>query len=273
MLKQRLLTVAVILPLLLGLLFLAPNAVWSSVSMIAVAIGAVEWSHLCRFSSAGRWLFAGTVVAACAALFFVWMGGVDSVLATSVLQLLCGLAVLFWILLVPVWLYYRWAFRNHLFLAAVGLIVLVPTWLGIAYLQRVPMLLFLLLGVVWIADTAAYFSGRRFGKHKLAPEISPGKTLEGLAGAYIAVIVYALIVSWIVQRDASVADHMTALAFVAVLTALAVAGDLFESWMKRQAGVKDSGRLLPGHGGVLDRIDSLTAAMPFAALYFSGSLV
>lgn len=270
MLKQRLLTVAVVLPLLLGLLFLAPNALWSAVSLIAVVIGALEWSNLCRFSRGGRWLFSGAVVAACAALFAIPLLGGDDRLAVSVLQILCVLSALFWTVLVPVWLYYRWSARNRLFLALVGMIVLVPTWLGIAYLQRVPLLLFLTLGVVWIADTAAYFSGRRFGRNKLAPEISPGKTVEGLVGAYAAVLVYGLVVSWIFQPNAALAHHAAALVFVAVLTALAVAGDLFESWIKRLAGAKDSGRLLPGHGGVLDRIDSLTAAMPFAALYFSG---
>lgn len=270
MLRQRLLTVAVILPLLLGLLFLASNALWSAVTVVAVAIGALEWTNLCRFSPAGRWLFTGMVIAACAALFAISLAVGDGRLAAWVLQVICVLSVLFWTVIVPVWLYYRWSVRNRLFLAAVGLIVLVPTWLGIAYLQRVPLLLLLTFGVVWIADTAAYFSGRRFGRHKLAPEISPGKTVEGLIGAYVAVLVYGFVVSWIFQRNAPLAHHVSVLVFVAMLTALAVAGDLFESWMKRLAGVKDSGSLLPGHGGVLDRIDSLTAAMPFAALYFSG---
>lgn len=273
MLKQRLLTVAVILPLLLGLLFLAPNPVWSGIALIAVAVGAVEWSRLSRYSKAGQWIFTAAVVLACAGLYPIFGSGYGAGIREPLLELIAGSAVLFWVLLVPLWLRLRWAVRDPAALAVAGVMVLVPAWLAICLLQRVPWLLFLILGVVWIADTAAYFSGRRFGRHKLAPAISPGKTIEGLIGAFVAVLFYALLVSLIIRRDGLLADHVAALAVAAVLTALSVVGDLFESWMKRLAGAKDSGRLLPGHGGMLDRIDSLTAALPFAALYFSGMLL
>ena len=113
-----------------------------------------------------------------------------------------------------------------------------------------------------------YAAGHRFGRNKLAPQISPGKTWEGVIGAYVAVLVYALAASLILQPSANGYDHLAALLFAWVLTAFGIVGDLFESWIKRQAGAKDSGQLLPGHGGMLDRIDSLTAALPFAALYF-----
>ena len=135
------------------------------------------------------------------------------------------------------------------------------------------LLLFLTLGGIWIADTAAYFAGRRFGKHKLAPRISPGKTAEGLAGAYIAVSAYAVIALRIYQPDAGWPAYMALLVFGFILTSLSVTGDLFESWVKRRAGAKDSGDLLPGHGGILDRIDSVTATIPFAVLFFAGMLV
>jgi phosphatidate cytidylyltransferase len=272
MLKQRLITVAQVLPLLLGLMFFAPNAVWSAVALIAVAIGAVEWSRLCRYARSTQWLFSAAVVLICAGLFAVFVAGYAPGIQSMLMELIAGVALLFWVLLVPAWLRFQWVVRNAALLAATGLVVLVPAWLAISLLQRVPLLLFLALGAVWIADTAAYFCGRRYGRHKLAPGISPGKTVEGLVGAFIAVLLYAFLVSWFFQRDAAPADHIALLAFAAVLTALSVAGDLFESWMKRLAGVKDSGRLLPGHGGMLDRIDSLTAAMPFAALYFYGML-
>jgi len=120
--------------------------------------------------------------------------------------------------------------------------------------------------VVWIADTAAYFSGRAFGRRKLAPKISPGKTWEGLIGAFIAVLIYGAVASFVLQPSVNVYDRAVALIFVAALTTMSVLGDLFESWIKRGVGAKDSGSLLPGHGGILDRIDSLTAALPFAAL-------
>ncbi len=115
-------------------------------------------------------------------------------------------------------------------------------------------------GIVWIADTAAYFSGRHFGRNKLAPAISPGKTWEGVAGAFVALAVYAAAVSAVAGLPAP-----ALLAVVAGLFYLSVLGDLFESWIKRLSGMKDSGDMLPGHGGVLDRVDALTSTLPVAA--------
>jgi len=127
------------------------------------------------------------------------------------------------------------------------------------------------MAIVWIADTAAYFAGRTFGKRKLAPAVSPGKSWEGVYGAWIAVAIYAIVLVRF-AGDAGFAFDVTALAmvawllFVVALASISVVGDLFESLLKRQAGVKDSGTLLPGHGGILDRTDALLAAMPIAAV-------
>jgi phosphatidate cytidylyltransferase len=127
------------------------------------------------------------------------------------------------------------------------------------------------MAIVWIADTAAYFTGRRLGRHKLAPRISPGKTWEGAAGAVVAVVAYALLLVPLARR-AGFAAEVDATAIVVwillaiALVALSIVGDLHESLLKRRAGVKDSGTLLPGHGGVLDRIDALLASMPPVAL-------
>jgi phosphatidate cytidylyltransferase len=134
-----------------------------------------------------------------------------------------------------------------------------------------PWLVLAAMAIVWIADTAAYFSGRAFGKHKLAPQVSPGKTWEGVFGAWVAVAVYAAILVRFAP-DAGFRLAVTPLtvaawiAFALVLAAVSVVGDLFESLLKRHANVKDSGSLLPGHGGILDRVDDLLAAMPLAAL-------
>jgi len=122
-----------------------------------------------------------------------------------------------------------------------------------------------LLAVVWIADTAAYVFGRTFGRHKLAPAISPGKTWEGVTGALATVAVYALALN-LAQISGRDGGFLVA-AFLS-MTVFSVVGDLFESWMKRSAGVKDSGAILPGHGGLLDRIDGVMAALPLAALIF-----
>ena len=127
------------------------------------------------------------------------------------------------------------------------------------------------MAIVWIADSAAYFAGRRFGRHKLAPAISPGKTWEGVYGAMFAVGAYALALLPLADKSGyaralSAGAIAVWVALVVLLALLSVSGDLFESLLKRQRGVKDSGNVLPGHGGVLDRIDALTAAMPAAAL-------
>jgi phosphatidate cytidylyltransferase len=169
-------------------------------------------------------------------------------------------------------LHFHWRIDRRPFGSIAGWLVLVPTWLAATVLQRQPLLLLLLLGAVWTADTAAYFAGRRFGSHKMAPRISPGKTIEGLVGSYIAVLIYVAIVLRVYSPEAGLAAYLSLLVFAAILTSLSVEGDLFESWFKRQADAKDSGDLLPGHGGILDRIDSATATMPFAALFFAGML-
>ena len=150
-----------------------------------------------------------------------------------------------------------------------GLAVLIPT--GLAAVALPADRLLLALGLVWIADTAAYLAGRAFGKRKLAPSISPGKTWEGVAGAAAASLIYAIICALPgapLGAYVQGAGWMVYLAVVIMLCAVGIVGDLFESAIKRQAGAKDSGALLPGHGGVLDRIDSIASTLPIAALSF-----
>jgi len=150
--------------------------------------------------------------------------------------------------------------------------VLIGAWMALVELQaRSPWLVLAAMAIVWIADTAAYFSGRAFGKHKLAPAVSPGKTWEGVYGAWVAVALYACALVPF-AADAGLrapVNAMTVIAwivFVVLIASVSVVGDLFESLLKRHAGVKDSGALLPGHGGVLDRTDALLAAMPIVAV-------
>ena len=155
---------------------------------------------------------------------------------------------------------------------AVGVVVVLPAGLAVVSLHSIaPHILLMLLAFVWIADIAAYFVGRPFGKHKLAPLISPGKSWEGAIGALVATCIYAIICAMALPQLSVIVKGGLWLAYLGVavlLWALSIAGDLFESLVKRQAGVKDSGSLLPGHGGVLDRIDSLTSTLPVSALLF-----
>jgi phosphatidate cytidylyltransferase len=265
-LRARVVTALVLVPLFLAGMFLLPNPAWALAILVPLAIGAVEWSKLSRFGAGWRNAFVGVLVGAGLALAAgQWWLPEASAAVASLLYLA---ALLFWSIGAPAWLYFGWATSSKAAMFGAGLLVLLPSWLAIASLQKSPQLLLMLLLVIWIADTAAYFAGRRFGRRKLAPTISPGKTWEGVAGAGVAVVAYGVAVGVVLQPDASAYDRAGLLVFIVVLTAFSIIGDLFESWVKRQAGAKDSGTLLPGHGGVLDRIDSLTAALPFAALYF-----
>ena len=168
----------------------------------------------------------------------------------------------FWVIVSPVWLVTRYEIRNKYLLMVVGLVLIIPIWFAMMSLRNLgPWLLLGVMMVVWIADSAAYFVGKRFGRHKLAPMISPGKTWEGVFGALIAVTIYALILCTILNESYWLVVGLWA------ITVLSIMGDLLESLMKRQAGVKDSGSILPGHGGVLDRIDGLTSTLPLAVFY------
>jgi phosphatidate cytidylyltransferase len=149
-----------------------------------------------------------------------------------------------------------------LLLAIVGWLILLPTWMAVVSLREVsPWLLLGIISAVVIADSAAYFAGKRFGKHKLAPLISPGKTWEGVAGAWIAVSIYGFALCQILGIDYWLIIGLWG------ITVLSIMGDLLESLVKRHAGVKDSGNLLPGHGGMLDRVDGLTSSLPLATFF------
>ncbi|MDH5484121.1 MAG: phosphatidate cytidylyltransferase [Gammaproteobacteria bacterium] len=151
--------------------------------------------------------------------------------------------------------------------ALLGFIALVPAILALLYIhQKYQGAYWMLysLSIIWIADIGAYFSGRKFGKNKLAPTISPGKTLEGMYGALIATTIYTMAATVFFNLDVIQTVLLLVVAFFATL--LSIAGDLYISLLKRERGVKDSGAILPGHGGVLDRIDSITSSAPFFAL-------
>jgi phosphatidate cytidylyltransferase len=175
-------------------------------------------------------------------------------------QALFAVAAFFWIVLAPLWMWRGVQPHQTLWTGAAGFAVLVPAGLAMVWLE--PLAVLLVLVLVWIADSAAYFVGRAWGRRKLAPTVSPGKTWEGVAGGLVGAVLYAIIIALFTDRGAWLALVATAI----LLGMVSIVGDLFESAAKRQAGVKDSGSLLPGHGGILDRIDSATAALPLAAL-------
>lgn len=264
MFVTRALTVAVALPVFAAALLLLPRWAWALFLLPALFIGAWEWGGLSGFARTRRFGYAAVVTASAIALGFYAMGPWRGTVPAE--WWLYGLSVLFWVSVAPAWLRGHWTVRQPLALAITGWIVLVPMWLALVRLQERPWALLLFMSIVWIADTAAYLAGRQWGRRKLAPRISPGKSWEGVAGAGAALVVYWAALWLVASPGHSVLPAPWALVAFAAVLVLSIEGDLFESWMKRVAGLKDSGQLLPGHGGILDRVDALTSTMPAAAL-------
>lgn len=263
-LRARVLTALVLLAVLLSALFFAPAWLWSALMLGVALAGAWEWSGLSKLTGARRLLFLLVTAALALALVVAYPQlGAEAAGRGARLLPLFALAALFWLAVAPLWLARKW--RHAAVPEAIGWVVLLPTLGAIVFLRDVgPGVLLAILAVVWVADTSAYFAGRKLGRRKLAPGISPGKTWEGVGAALAGVLIY-LTGLWLIVPSAASSFGILVLAGWA-LTAVAIIGDLFESWLKRVAGVKDSGRLLPGHGGVLDRIDALTSSLPLAAL-------
>jgi phosphatidate cytidylyltransferase len=267
-LATRVATGIVLVAGVLAALFLLPPPGFGIVVLMIVAAGAHEWAKLVGFARGAQALFVAVTLVAGAALLWA---GIDRGWRDIVI-VVCGVATLYWIVVGAPSVLLRRQFASPLVLAISGWIVLLGAFVAIAALQsHSPWLALAAMAIVWIADTAAYFAGRRFGRHRLAPQISPGKTWEGAYGGIAAVVVYALALLPLAARAGFAAplDAMSVglwILFSAALAALSIVGDLYESQLKRRAGVKDSGTLLPGHGGVLDRTDALLAAMPPIAL-------
>ncbi len=252
MFKTRLLTTLVILPSFLAALIFLPQLYWHLFIYFAVLLAAWEWADIAYFNKpqALLYLMLFSIIILPIAMFSPSWGGLVNLIA-----IVC--AAIFWIIFVPIWLKLQFIIRHKAWLAVLGLVSILPVWFAMVTLHQInQFLLLILLAGIWVADIAAYLVGNRFGKNKLAANISPGKTWEGVYGALAAVALYACIISWW--------KHMTG-SFVMMMLVVAVfsiIGDLFESLIKRQAGLKDSGTLLPGHGGVLDRIDGILSALP-----------
>ncbi len=267
MLKQRLLTALV---LIAGIAYavLALETRWLAVILAVIAVlGAYEWAQLMNLTTLPmRLLYAAGIAAL---LWLCWLGVLHDAAALWLFITVSGA----WWLLATLWLSRPQLGAEEsavvlLMKACAGVFTLVPCWVALlalhAQAQHGSHRLLFLLTLIWVADSAAYFAGSRWGRAKLAPRISPGKTRVGVYGALLAVAVYALFAATALGVPSS---GRVAFAALCVVTALfSVVGDLFESLFKRQRGVKDSGTLIPGHGGVLDRIDSLTAAAPIFVL-------
>ena len=255
-LSSRVLTAMLLLAVFVPAVLWAPAWLWAVLMAGVVGLAAFEWARLSHFPPLSARTYAALLALGALALPY-GLAADWPVFQTGLIVL----AIAFWLLVAPLWLLGRWQAVQPFVRAVVGVVVLLPTWAALLYLHaRGPGVLLGVMAIVWIADTAAYFSGRHFGRHKLAPAISPGKTWEGVAGAVVALALYAAALSALVGMPL-----LPLLVMVSALLYVSVLGDLFESWIKRVSGMKDSGHMLPGHGGVLDRIDALTSTLPIAA--------
>lgn len=255
MLKQRIFTAIIALLVLAIVLFVLPEAVARGFLALLFLAGAWEWGgFLFAERKAGRLGYVVFIAIAMVALFSFLA---DDSVRENVLKV--GLA---WWLVALAWMLFFPTPIPAAITWICGALVLVPAWaaLDYLYLQSPELLVFVLL-IVWVADMGAFFVGKGFGKVKLAPSISPGKTWEGVLGGLAAVMVLASVASRVFDMAVGII-----VPFCLAVAMLSVVGDLAVSMFKRTAGVKDSGTLFPGHGGVLDRIDSVTAAAPLFAL-------
>lgn len=267
MLLRRILTAIVLLGLAIPAILVAPVWVWGVFSLGFLVVGAWEWSRLLNprglaWPSVGAVALLGTGLLA--ARETGWMSDTHG-------APLLALAAVFWVVMAGGRLRHH---RSHGGGAALATLLLLACWLALYELRRLgPEVLITAMAIVWVADIGAYFAGKAFGRRRLAPWISPGKSWEGaVAGAVLVIVLGAgaalhdgLAAALPAQMYAAWGPFIASM-LLGALVALSIVGDLHESLLKRQAGVKDSGQLLPGHGGVLDRIDALLPTMPVILL-------
>lgn len=260
MLKQRIITAAILIPVVVALLFFLPPPAFCLLSGCFILAAAYEWTSLMQIRfMRSRILYLLLMLCAMVLLLFFPV------------PLILMAAFLWWLLaLVMVLIYPRGAavWKNSKAIKSLmGALVLLPCWLALNYIRNgnngIYVLLFVFI-LIWGADSAAYFVGKQWGKTKLAPLVSPGKSIQGALGAIVFATVITLVAGWFSHPPLTVMLAAIALSILTVV--FSILGDLFESMLKREAGLKDSGNILPGHGGLLDRIDSLTAAAPVYAL-------
>lgn len=270
MLKQRVITALVLAIIFIVALFGLPAGYFSFFVGAIVLIGAWEWACLAGFPT--RWqralyaLFI-LVVLLVASFYLGFEGEASPNLDADAIRELLIAGCIWWaiaLLLVQGYPSSALLWGHKILRLLMGLLVLIPTWVALVYVRQQEAgawLVLLLMLIVAMADSGGYFAGKRFGKHKLASAVSPGKTWEGFAGGFIANCVLALILSLTLELSL-----LLMLVIVVPTSLVSVLGDLLESMLKRQAGIKDSGTILPGHGGILDRVDGVTAAAPVFAL-------
>ncbi len=271
-LTQRVITAAILAPLAVGAILVLPTPYFAALLAVVMLAGAWEWAGLAGWTTVqGRLSYV-------AVFALVLIGGEWLARSATGRGLVLGVGLGWWLVALGLVLYYQ--ARSGLgpgpkwLRGLVGWLVLVPTWVSLVSLHGETSnggyLVLTLLILIWSADIAAFFAGRRWGRRRLASHVSPGKSWEGVGGGLLAVLAMAVISG--VLLGFTEAELWLFLVLCLATALISILGDLTESVFKRQIGLKDSGRLLPGHGGVLDRIDSLTAAAPLFAVGMLGLL-
>jgi len=269
MLRTRVITAILLVTGLLLTVFLASKQVWAIVTLGISLLAVTEWTHLIKLSRTQSFAYVAITALTGVCILSLQYTALASYQTDLELSLL-SLSALFWVVMAPLWLSQRKACQHRFIMGVLGVLLISATWIALVGLHTInPWLLIGVIATVSLADSAAYFAGKRFGRHKLAPNISPGKTWEGVLGALAAVTVYGALLCYYQQ----ISLWLVVALWLVVL--FSVMGDLVESLMKRQAGLKDSGQLLPGHGGILDRIDGFIPTLPMillaiSLLHFSG---
>lgn len=270
MLKTRVITATLLLAVFLPILFFLPPIYINGLFLVMIVLAAWEWSRLIApGASRAAVVYAGFCFVTIAALLFFANIDIDIALLL--------LALVFWIIGAPLILSRGTQLslsKCQYAFGVLGLILLPATWFALVFLREMGLLwLLTAMALVWVADIGAYFVGKAFGRRRLAPQISPGKTMEGALGGIVLCCLFATLCALYLPPTATIFGAFAVgwgwlpmFLLVISLTVLSIVGDLFESQLKRLSGVKDSSGLLPGHGGVLDRIDALLPTMPIVVL-------
>lgn len=278
MLKQRVITALILVAILIGAIFYLPFMAFAVIAGVFFVIAAWEWGQFPHFKTFQRIVYTGLVAIISFALY-VWSVNSIDINSSAVyfqkekIMWLVALAACWW--LVAVFLVKAYPAGVQLWInrwvqALIGLVVIIPTLFALMFLHQQsngPWLIVILVACVVCADTGAYFVGRAFGKNKLAPNVSPGKSKEGFYGGLVCSCIFAVVLT-LSLGGLKHSETWWLIAMIVPASLVSVLGDLLESMFKRERGIKDSGKILPGHGGVLDRVDSVTAAAPIFTLIY-----
>ena len=284
MLKTRVITAVVLLALFIPILFFSPTIILSLVVSIIISLAAWEWGRFIWGVKSRFPIYYSLMIQLLLVILIYCIHLDDDALVSRLNDLMSSIlwiSIIFWLFAVPIILSRKLQFsiqKNTSLFAIVGVVIFMSDWYAFMLLRDTGLWVLLsVLMVVWTADIGAYFTGKKLGKHKLAPQLSPGKSIEGAIGGMVAVCILGIIFyagnlsssnffnmigqqySWLILIPLSI-----------FLAGMSVVGDLFESQLKRLSSMKDSSGLLPGHGGVLDRVDALLPVLPIAALCIQG---